>query len=94
MVMKDDIILANRVGWIASCASMVEAELKGLLAGLEMAQCLPLQDVDIVSDNMDALWSFCNGGSSVAQAAGLRNEDFSAFSRNLGWSLMRQQSLL
>lgn len=38
--------------------------MREVLAGLKLAQNLKLSEVDIVSDNVEAAWSFCSGGGA------------------------------
>lgn len=73
VTMKDNIIFGCIAGWMNTCTSIVEAEIRGLLAGLDIARNLHLENVDNVSDNVEAIWS-CNGGDNVARSAGMRSE--------------------
>lgn len=46
--MKDDVIVACRIGWMSSCISLLEAEIRGAIVGLEIARELNFQEVYIV----------------------------------------------
>lgn len=61
VAIKENVITACRVGCLINCTSLLETEMRGLIAGLEIASELNYQEVDIVSDSVDAVWSFTSG---------------------------------
>lgn len=68
IALKDNAIVACRIGWVRSCSSLFESEMRGIIAGLEMARELNLHEVDIVSDSVEAVWSFTSGMGNGSQA--------------------------
>lgn len=41
-------------GWKEQCDSLIETEISGIIAGIEIARKLKIQDTDILSDSVEA----------------------------------------
>lgn len=97
IAMKDDIIFACSVGWLCHCDSLAEAEIRGVLAGLAIAQQLNLTEVEFVSDCMEVVWVFCSGSGCHFQDFCLLQEGVAVLAKHPGWSLrhiFREKNLL
>lgn len=87
IALKDDVVYACRVGWLRNCESPREAEIRGVLAGVEVAQKLCSTEVEIVSDSVDAVWAFHSGLGGKVQDINLLQEGFNISSHKPGWCI-------
>lgn len=72
VAMKENHISLCRAGWCANCLSPGDAEMRGVIVGVEE---LGVTDADFVSDSTDVVWF-----------PSLWNASFTAFSQRPGWS--------
>lgn len=75
-----------KAGRIEDCKSPVDAEMRGVLAGVEIAQKLCALEADFVSDSTSVVWFLRSDLGAESHPVSERNEAFCAFSDHPGWS--------
>lgn len=61
VAVKRKVIYACLVGWMDDCEALLEAEMRSILAGVELGGKMGMMEVDIVSYSVEAVWAFMNG---------------------------------
>lgn len=84
IALKDDLIYVCRVGWMGNCASPREAEMRGVLTGMELADQLKMSEAEIASDSINSVWAFRSGLGSEVQFMSIMQKSFKAIFQNPG----------
>lgn len=87
MVAKENIVYACHVGYVESCGSLVATELRGIIARVETVSKMELAAADIVTDNVNAIWTFIGSNWEEGQGSHWWLEGLRTFNNKPAWTL-------